>query len=68
MGLSFHKSKKIGKHTNLNVNTKSVGISTGVKGARVSANSKGQVKLNLSIPGTGIRYSKTLGTVGKKKK
>ena len=59
MGVSYRKSKNIGAGTKLNVATKSVGLSTGVKGARVSINSKGTTGINLSIPGTGLRYRKT---------
>lgn len=61
MSLYYRKSKNIGNGTRLNINKKSVGISTGVKGARISANSKGNVRMNLSIPGTGFRYTKTIG-------
>lgn len=60
MALSFRKTKKISDHTNLNVNKKSVGVSTGVKGARVSLNSRGKSRVSLSIPGTGIRYTKAI--------
>ena len=49
MGVSYKKTKRIGKNTRLNVGKKSVGISTGVKGARVSVNSKSGVRFNLSI-------------------
>ena len=59
MGVSYRKSKNIGAGTKLNVATKSVGLSTGIKGARVSVNSKGTTGINLSIPGTGLRYRKT---------
>lgn len=42
MGLSLRKSFKIGKNTNLNLSSKSgVGVSTGIKGLRISANQKG---------------------------
>ncbi len=68
MGVSYKKTKRIGKNTRLNVGKKSVGISTGVKGARVSVNSKRGVRFNLSIPGTGFRYSRKVklggGVVG----
>ncbi|GAB6170299.1 hypothetical protein JCM1393_27590 [Clostridium carnis] len=42
MGFSFRKSIKIGKNTRINLSSKGgVGISTGVKGARVSINKQG---------------------------
>ena len=48
MGFTFRKSVKIGKNTRVNFSSKGgVGISTGVKGARVSVNKKGtRVSLN----------------------
>lgn len=61
MGFSYRKSKSLGKNTRLNVSNKSVGISTGMKGMTASINSKGRSSINLSIPGTGLRYRKTFG-------
>lgn len=61
MGLEFRKSKKIGKNTRLNFSQSSVGISTGVKGFSTSINSNGRTSINLSIPGTGLRYRKVFG-------
>ena len=43
----------------LNVSNKSVGISAGVKGARVSVNSKGRKTTTVGIPGTGVSYVST---------
>ena len=60
MSFQFRKSKKIAPGTRLNVGKKSAGISTGVKGARVSINSKGRATFSASIPGTGIRYRKSV--------
>ena len=65
MGLRFRKSIKLGKNTRLNVGKKSVGISTGVKGARVSFNSSGRRTKSVGIPGTGLSYVSTSG--GRKK-
>lgn len=59
MGLRFRKRIKIAKGINLNINSKSIGISAGVKGARVSINSKGQKTTTLGIPGTGISHVST---------
>jgi hypothetical protein len=42
MGLRFRKSIKLGKHTRLNLNKKSFGVSFGGKGARFTLNSKGR--------------------------
>ncbi len=54
MGFNFRKSINLGGGLKLNLGKKSVGISAGVKGARVSVNSKGRKSATLSIPGTGI--------------
>lgn len=59
MGFNFRKSINLGGGVKLNLGKKSVGISAGVKGARVSVNSKGRKSSTLSIPGTGISYTKT---------
>ncbi len=59
MGFQYRKRKSLSKNTKLNISNKSIGISTGTKGARVSINSRGRSSINLSIPGTGLRYRKT---------
>ncbi|MDI7818027.1 DUF4236 domain-containing protein [Clostridioides difficile] len=59
MGFNFRKSINLGGGVKLNLGKKSVGISAGIKGARVSVNSKGRKSAILSIPGTGISYTKT---------
>lgn len=59
MGLRFRKSIKIAPGVRLNLGKKSVGISAGVKGARVSVNSSGRVTKTVSLPGTGLSYVKT---------
>ena len=59
MGLRFRKSISLGKGVRLNISKKSIGLSAGVKGARVSVNSKGRVTKSVGIPGTGIGYVKT---------
>lgn len=60
MGLQFRKSKNIGAGTRINIGKKSVGVSSGMKGARFSINSKGRAGISLSIPGTGLRYRKSI--------
>lgn len=59
MGFRFRKSIKIAPGVRLNIGKKSVGISAGVKGARVSVNSSGRVTKSVGIPGTGVSYVKT---------
>lgn len=60
MGFQYRKSKSLGGGSRLNVGKKSVGVSSGVKGARVSFNSSGRAGISLSIPKTGIRYRKSI--------
>lgn len=56
MGLSYHKSVKLFGNTRLNVSKNGgVGISTGVKGARVSVNKQG---IRTSVGGNGLYYRK----------
>lgn len=59
MGFRFRKSFKIAPGVRLNIGKKSVGISAGVKGARVSVNSSGRKTTTVGLPGTGLSYSKT---------
>lgn len=67
MGLNFRKSINLGKGFKLNIGKKSVGISGGVKGARVSISSSGRKTATFSIPGTGLSYSVNLNNLFKKK-
>ena len=60
MGFQYRKSKSLGGGSRLNVGKRSVGVSSGVKGARVSFNTSGRAGISLSIPKTGIRYRKTI--------
>lgn len=57
MGLYFRKSINLGKGVRLNLSKRGIGISGGVKGARISTGPNGTY-MNLSIPGTGIGYRK----------
>ena len=68
MGLNFRKSINLGKGFKLNIGKGSIGISGGVKGARISMNSKGRKTATFSIPGTGISYSLNLNKLFKGKK
>ena len=56
MGLNFRKSLSIGKLFRLNFSKRGVGISAGVKGARISLNKQG-VRETFSLPGTGLSWS-----------
>lgn len=59
MGLNFRKSIKIAPGIRMNISKGGVGFSAGVKGARISVNSKGRITKTVSIPGTGISYSES---------
>ena len=61
MGWQFRKSINLGKGFKLNISKSGVGLSGGVKGARVSVGPRG-VRRTFSIPGTGISNTKTYST------
>jgi predicted negative regulator of RcsB-dependent stress response len=56
MGFRFRKSVKIMPGLRLNFSKSGVGLSAGVRGARVSINSRGRMTRSVGIPGTGIGY------------
>ena len=60
MGFRFRKSLKLGGGFRLNLSKSGVGISGGVKGARVSIGPRG-TRTTLSVPGTGMSYVATKG-------
>lgn len=60
MGLYFRKSVNLGGGIRLNFSKSGIGLSGGVKGARISTGPRGTY-MNLSIPGTGIGYRTRLG-------
>ncbi len=60
MGLYFRKSVNLGGGLRLNFSKSGIGLSGGVRGARISTGPRGTY-MNLSIPGTGIGYRTRLG-------
>ncbi|WP_396450803.1 DUF4236 domain-containing protein [Leucobacter aridicollis] len=66
MGFRFSKSIKVAPGVRMRVSAKSVGISAGVKGARISANSSGRVTRTVGIPGSGISHSSSSRISGRK--
>ncbi|MCH5294024.1 MAG: DUF4236 domain-containing protein [Treponema sp.] len=58
MGFRFRKSMKIGP-VRLNVSKSGLGVSTGVKGARIGVNSKGKVYGSVGVKG--MTYRKQFG-------
>lgn len=64
MGFSFRKSLKIGP-VRLNVSKSGVGVSAGVKGARIGVNAKG--KAYGSVGANGLTYRTQIGGAGNSK-
>jgi tetratricopeptide (TPR) repeat protein len=56
MGFRARRSIKIAPGVRMNISAKSIGVSAGVSGARISANSTGRVTKTVGIPGTGISH------------
>lgn len=56
----FRKSKKLGP-LRLTASKSGLSMSGGVRGARVSANTKGEMRRTLSVPGAGIYDTKRIG-------
>lgn len=64
MGLRFRKSFKIAPGIRLNLSKSGLGVSAGVRGARIGVNSRGTYT-SVGIPGTGI-YSTSYSKNGRK--
>jgi hypothetical protein len=61
MGWRFRRSKSLGP-LRVTVSKSGVGVSLGVKGARVGIGADGRERATLSVPGTGISYQTTGGS------
>ncbi len=68
MGFRFRRSMKILPGVRLTVGKSSVGISAGVRGARVSLNSSGRVTTSAGIPGSGLYWTESKSLKKKKTK
>jgi hypothetical protein len=66
MGWSFRRSINLGPFR-INISKSGISYSFGLAGFRTGVNAKGRKYTSMSVPGTGLRYEKTLGS-GKKKK
>ena len=66
--LRFRKSINLGGGARLNLSSKGIGTSFGVRGARVTRRADGRTTLTTSIPKTGLSMSQTLGSSGKAKR
>lgn len=60
MGWSYRKSVSIGPFR-VNLSKSGVGYSLGGKGFRTGVNVRGRRYTSISVPGTGLRYSKSGG-------
>lgn len=59
--LRFRRTARIGPGVRLNVNKRSVGLSAGVPGARISMNSDGRSTRSVGVPGTGLYWRDQTG-------
>lgn len=68
MGLNFRKTIKLADGVKLHIGKKSASISAGKKGAHVNVSSTGRKSVTIGIPGTGLSYTKQIGSKKVKKK
>lgn len=68
MGFQFRKSKKIAPGIRLNFTKNGIGISGGIRGARISRSATGRRTASLGIPGSGISYRKSLNSMSNENK
>jgi len=59
--LRFRRTIKVAPGIRLNINKRSVGLSAGIPGARVSINSDGRSTRSVGVPGTGLYYRSQTG-------
>lgn len=59
MGFRVRRSIKIMPGVRMTVTKTGIGVSAGVRGARVSVNSHGRLTQSVGLPGTGLGYVKT---------
>lgn len=62
MGFRARKSFQIAPGIRMTVTPRGLGVSAGVKGARISANTSGRVTRTVGIPGTGISSVSTVSS------
>ena len=61
--MAFRKSKKLFGIFRVTASTNGLSVSAGVPGARVSLNSKGDVRRTVSVPGSGWYDTKKIGNI-----
>lgn len=62
MGWNFRRSIKIAPGIRLNFSNRGMGYSIGPRGNKLSVSPTGRVTRSVGIPGTGIRYTKVIGS------
>jgi len=62
MGWNYRRSRKIAPGLRLNFSNRGIGFSVGPRGNKISFSPTGRVTQNIGIPGTGLRYTRTLST------
>jgi hypothetical protein len=60
MGFNFRKSKSIFPGVKINLSKSGIGVSAGVKGARISRSATGRKTVSGGIPGSGLSYRKSI--------
>jgi hypothetical protein len=60
MGFNFRKTKTILPGIKLNISKNGLGLSAGVRGARISRGATGRKTASLGLPDTGLSYRKTI--------
>lgn len=63
--MRFRKRVRIAPGVSLNVGKKSVGVRVGGRGYGVSSNTKTGTRATVGLPGTGVSYSKKVGSAPK---
>ena len=61
MGFRFRKTVSLGKLVRLNISKSGIGVSTGVRGLRLSVSPDGKVRSTVGLPGTGLSHTKDIG-------
>jgi tetratricopeptide (TPR) repeat protein len=62
VGFTFRKSFKIMPGVRMTVSPRGISTSAGVRGFRVSRSSSGRLTRTVSLPGTGLRHTETIGS------
>jgi len=61
MGWRIRRSRRLGPFR-VNLSKSGLSLSAGVRGARVGVNSRGKLRTTVGVPGTGVYYTRQVGT------